>query len=92
MIEQTFENFPTMPEKKQKGTEEDSSNSSSASDDKSAVSREQSLKMKLAATRDMQLMADDDLPEDGIDAFNMMPNALNTGMFDSDIFGDLDDL
>eukprot|EP00526_Cylindrotheca_closterium_P027729 CAMPEP_0113603382 /NCGR_PEP_ID=MMETSP0017_2-20120614/1248_1 /TAXON_ID=2856 /ORGANISM="Cylindrotheca closterium" /LENGTH=90 /DNA_ID=CAMNT_0000511769 /DNA_START=69 /DNA_END=341 /DNA_ORIENTATION=- /assembly_acc=CAM_ASM_000147 len=80
----------------EKNNQEDSSNSSSASDDKSVVSREQEMKRKLAATRDMKMMMDHEdihpMPDDGIDAFNMMPNALNTGMFESDIFGDLGDL
>ena len=78
------------------GTGASASNSSSESDDKTAVTREQERKRKLAATRDMKMiMAHEDLEEladDAIDAFNMMPHALNTEMFDSDIFGDLDDL
>lgn len=91
----TIENLPDMPEKK---TNEDSSSSSSTSDDKSsATNREQELKRKLAATRDMKmLMAHEDLDEladDAIEAFNMMPGRLNTEMFDTtDIFGDLEDL
>lgn len=90
----TLENIPTMPDKKEHN---ESSNSSAASDEsKDPVSREQELKRKLAATRNMQMLAAheelDELHEDTIDAFNMMPHALNTEMFDSDIFGDLDDL
>lgn len=90
----TLENIPTMPDKKEHN---ESSNSSAASDEsKDPVSREQELKRKLAATRNMQMLAAheelDELHDDTIDAFNMMPHALNTEMFDSDIFGDLDDL
>ena len=96
MFEESFETLSNMSEKQLK-SEEDSSNSSSNSDDKTPVSREKELKRKLEATRNMKMLASHEdlnpLPEDdGIGAFNMMPNALNTDMFDSDIFGDLDDL
>lgn len=65
-------------------------------EDKSPTSRQEKMKKDLAKTRDNvnSLLSDEtfQLPEDGIEAFNMLPDALNTGMFDSDVFGDLGDL
>ncbi|CAJ1931099.1 unnamed protein product [Cylindrotheca closterium] len=95
MFEESFTTLSSMSEKPLHKSEEDNSNSSCNSDDKSPVSREQEMKRKLAATRNMKMLARHEdinpLPEDdGIGAFNMIPGALNTDMFDSDVFGDLD--
>jgi hypothetical protein len=73
-------------------SKEDSSIVSSNGDEESPLTREQKLKKELAATRENvnSLLSDENFKLPEIEAFNMMPDALNTGMFDSDIFGDSD--
>eukprot|EP00980_Cylindrotheca_fusiformis_P029022 scaffold22701_cov123-Cylindrotheca_fusiformis.AAC.1 len=61
----------------------------------SPSNRQDKLRKEFAKTRDNMnsLLSDDSfqLPQDGIEAFHAIPDALDTGMFDSDVFGDLDD-
>lgn len=98
VLDEGVEGLPNLTKNDKSSNKDDldSSNKTDQSDVTAVSSHQEEKKRKLAATRDnanSMLVEDNDESLDcDIEALRMLPSALNDDMFDSDIFGDLEEL